>query len=63
MEQAVGKIVDFECHAPPPRLRLICTRCIMLERAIREHQRAHEAARSFADEGQANLDLWAAIGI
>jgi len=61
MEQAVGKIFDFEYHAPPPTP--ICARCIMLERAIREHQRAHEAARSFADEGQANLDLWAAIGI
>jgi len=32
MTQQVGRIVDLECHQPPPNL--ICGRCIELEREI-----------------------------
>jgi len=32
MTQQVGRIVDLECHQPPPNL--ICGRCIELERKI-----------------------------
>jgi len=32
MTQQVGRIVDIECHQPPPNL--ICGRCLELERKI-----------------------------
>jgi hypothetical protein len=34
-----------------------------LEDGIRDHQRAHEAARSFMDEAKANLELWKVVGL
>ena len=53
--QAVGRIeqlVDYRKPLP------ICARCIMLERAIREHKRKMESARNFGDESRANVELW-----
>jgi hypothetical protein len=61
MTQSVGRIVNLECHRPPPVP--VCAKCVEYERAIREHQRAHEAARSFVDEAKANLELWKAVGL
>lgn len=63
----VGRIVDLGCHQPP---RLYdCPNCASYRRtiedlrnAIRQHQAAHEAARSFVDEGIANIKLWEVIG-
>ena len=56
---AVGRIVDLDRFRPrPPE----CWRCLMFMKAIREHKREIDAARSFADESKANIKLWEKLG-
>jgi len=59
MNDTVGRIVDLECHRPPPAP--MCSRCIMLENAIKEHRRKIDTAYSFRDESIANLELWETV--
>lgn len=62
MNTAVGRIIDLECHQPPP---LMCSRCPILEErireledAIREHKETKDMSRSFATDAVADSKLW-----
>lgn len=56
----VGRIAELN-HPWEPMP--VCARCLMLETAIREHQRAKEAGRSFVDDATADLELWRILGL
>ena len=58
MNIQVGRIVDLDRHREPLP---ICSRCIVLEKAIRVHKREIDSARNFGDESRAHLKLWEVI--
>ena len=58
-QQAVGRIIDLECHRPPPNP--ICGRCLMLEKGIRDYLSGYTSRRA-SEEGAALAELSRLIG-
>jgi hypothetical protein len=59
MNQVVGRIIDLECHRPPRNP--ICSRCVELERGIREYLQS-DTSRKASEEGRALAELSRLIG-
>ena len=57
--QSVGRIIDLECHRPPPNP--ICSRCLMLEKGIRDYLSGY-TSRRVREEGEALAELSRLIG-
>ena len=55
----VGRIIDLECHRPPPKP--ICRRCIELENGIRDYLKGY-TSRRIREEGEALVELSRLIG-
>ena len=41
----------------------VCERCVMFERAIREHKRMVDASGAYKAEYKAHKKLWAVVGL
>ena len=57
--QTVGRIIDLECHRPPPNP--ICGRCLALEKGIRFYLDGYTSRRA-SEEGAALAELSRLIG-
>ena len=58
-QQSVGRIIDLECHRPPPKP--ICARCLILEKGIRDYLKGYTSRRA-SEEGAALAELSRLIG-